>query len=66
MWEGEQSERGRGGMTEKGVGWEGEGRRGEERGGGCSEGTVTHTDRLCSLLIGHSGCQSEELGVRHC
>lgn len=50
--------------TEKGVGWEGEERRREE--GGCRKGTVTHADRLYSLLIGHSDCQSEELGVRHC
>lgn len=50
-------------MTEKGVRWEGEGRRRE---GAVSEGTVTHADRLCLLLIGRGDCQSEELGVRHC
>lgn len=61
MWEGEQSERGRGRMTEKGAGWEGEGRR-----EGAARGTVTHADQLCPLLIGHGDCQSEELGVRHC
>ncbi len=48
-------------MTEKGVGWEG-----EEEEGGRIEGTVTHADRLSSPLIGRGGCQSEELGVRHC
>lgn len=63
MWEGEQSEKGRGRMTAKRVGWEGEEMR---RRGRCSEGTVTHADRLCSLRIGHGDCQSEELGVRHC
>lgn len=61
MWEGEENERGRGRMTEEGSRVGG---RGEE--GGCSEGTVTHADRLCELLIGCGGCQSEELGVRHC
>lgn len=64
MWEGEQSERGRGRMTEKGVGWEGEERRGGRGGEECSEGTVTHADRLCWPLIGCSGCQSEELGAK--
>lgn len=49
----------RGRMTEKGVGRE------ERR---CSEewGTVTHTDRLCSQLIGRGACQSEELGLGRC
>lgn len=41
------------------------GGRGEEE-GGCSEGNVTQANRLCLPPIGRGGCQSEELGVRHC
>lgn len=60
MREGEQSER-----QQREDDREGSRARGEkvQRGVG---GTVTHTDRLCSQLIGRGACQSEELGLGRC